>query len=86
MFWFIHDEQARAGRSDAPVIYFDSGKEVAVFLRGLLEERCVVSALATRDEPSSPLSVLEFASGYGRATRHFANVLPGIDFVACDIH
>jgi len=32
------------------------------------------------------LQLLEFASGYGCVTRHFKNVLKGIDTTSCDIH
>ena len=86
MFWFIYDDPDRVNKLDAPILYLESGKEVALFLRDLLQERCAASALATRANLAAPLSVLEFASGYGRASRHFANELPGVDIVACDVH
>jgi SAM-dependent methyltransferase len=34
---------------------------------------------------SSP-KVLEFASGYGRVSRHMQHIIPAMDLVACDIH
>ena len=33
-----------------------------------------------------PFTLLEFASGYGCVTRHFANVLPEATVTSCDIH
>lgn len=57
--------------------YFSSGRECALKLRRLIEEH--------RGAPSN-LRLLEFASGYGRVTRHMATVLPEAIATACDIH
>jgi SAM-dependent methyltransferase len=57
--------------------YFSSGRECALKLRRLIEEH--------RGAPSN-LRLLEFASGYGRVTRHMAAVLPEAITTACDIH
>ena len=86
MFWFIYDDPARTDKLDAPILYAQSGREVVTFLRGLLEEEVAKAALAKRPVADARVSVLEFASGYGRASRHFGNELPYVDLVACDIH
>lgn len=37
-------------------------------------------------ETRTNLSVLEFASGFGRVSRHFKNVAPEVNLTCCDIH
>ena len=57
--------------------YLSTGRQSAVNLREIIRE-C---------HPNSPsVSILEFASGYGCVTRHFADVLPEATVTACDIH
>jgi len=60
----------------APEHYFSDGRDSAMKLRALIEEQ----------RPLGSISILEFAAGYGRVTRHFARVLPEATCVACDIH
>lgn len=44
--------------------------------------------IVTEVSPSGlrPASILEFASGYGRVTRHLSKYFPGAALTACDIH
>jgi phospholipid N-methyltransferase len=86
IFWYACDEQYRLHKSETPDFYFSSGRGTAEFLRDLLAEPCLQSQLAERPRPNDALSILEFASGYGRVTRFFPQVLPAAQVVACDIH
>jgi hypothetical protein len=36
--------------------------------------------------PAEPFTLLEFASGYGRVTRHWSTVVPQAEVLACDVH
>jgi SAM-dependent methyltransferase len=74
IFWFLHGHP-RIGASAADH-YFSDGLDCAVKLRALIEEQLSVASV----------SILEFASGYGRVTRHLPNVLPEATCTACDIH
>src|SRR5262245_6991742 len=56
--------------------YFSHGLDCAVKLRKLIEQHLA----------GGSVSILEFASGYGRVTRHLPNVLPEARCTACDIH
>jgi SAM-dependent methyltransferase len=56
--------------------YFADGSESAVKLRDLV----------TRHFGERPISVMEFASGYGMVTRHIPRALPSAHLVSCDIH
>lgn len=56
--------------------YFESGFQSTQVLKNLINAFM----------PQKKLTLLEFASGYGRLTRHFPNVLPEVDAFACDIH
>jgi SAM-dependent methyltransferase len=73
LFGFIRE----AEKSEAVAKYFRGGWETALFVRQLLGELRPLS---------TPFSMLEFASGYGRLTRHWAKVLPEALVTACDIH
>lgn len=59
--------------------YFEDGFDSAQKLTNILKEICVLG-----DKQS--LQLLEFASGYGRVTRHLKNVAPFCITTACDIH
>lgn len=56
--------------------YFSDGRECAIKLRTLIQEQ----------RPVSSVRILEFASGYGRVTRHLPKVIPEATLTACDIH
>ncbi len=67
-----------AGRSSAIEYYFQDGRKSAETLRGVLQQ------LGYDD--GQPATLLEFASGYGKVTRHAKHVFPDTDWTACDIH
>jgi SAM-dependent methyltransferase len=58
--------------------YFNTGADWAQLLHKLLTEICGLEG--------KRIELLEFASGYGRVTRHFKNVMPLCVPTACDIH
>jgi SAM-dependent methyltransferase len=58
--------------------YFSDGRRSALKLARLIEELGLGAG--------RPISLLEFASGYGRVTRHLRGVLPNASIAACDIH
>jgi SAM-dependent methyltransferase len=76
MFWAIHD-WAGADKSSVVKSYFESGNADALFIKQILDRL-----------PSlpRPLSFLEFASGYGRVSRHMSRLAPEVSLTACDIH
>jgi SAM-dependent methyltransferase len=86
IFWHIHDDPSLPEKTQAADFYFESGRQTAAFLRDLLNEQRLKAVLAERVHASGPLFILEFASGYGRVTRHFPTILPAANVVACDIH
>jgi SAM-dependent methyltransferase len=74
IFWFLHAHPAIG--ASAVEHYFSDGRDCAVKLRKLIEQHLA----------GGSVSILEFASGYGRVTRHLPNVLPEARCTACDIH
>jgi SAM-dependent methyltransferase len=58
--------------------YFENGRQSTLMLSELLEKLAY--------DLKGPLTMLEFASGYGCLTRHLHVVLPGVRSTACDIH
>lgn len=86
ILWFIHDQAHMTDKAQAVREYFQSGKEGALFLQALLEEHRPRQVLQQLQRPGQPLSLLEFASGYGRVTRHLPAALPGFEVTASDIH
>jgi cyclopropane fatty-acyl-phospholipid synthase-like methyltransferase len=77
IFNFIANIPAFPTRPDAVQEYFRNGRESAERLKTLLSE------LGGHNEP---VSLLEFASGYGCVTRHLKLALPSTRIVSCDIH
>lgn len=59
--------------------YFSDGFNSASKLAALLRTECNLNENAS-------FSLLEFAAGYGRVSRHIRKVLPNTNLVACDIH
>jgi SAM-dependent methyltransferase len=86
IFWFIHDDLSLQDKTKAPERYIESGKPAALLLKNVLAEDRVRAVLDQRPDLGRPVKVLEFASGYGRVSRHFPTVLPEAEVVACDIH
>ncbi len=64
------------GTARAQDLYFSGGKADAA----------QIAAAATRFCDGPSLRVLEFASGYGRVTRHLPDLMPRSKIVAADIH
>lgn len=54
------------------------------YLKGGRESAEMFAALAAQYHGTR--TVLEFASGYGRVTRHLKNAAPSLDVTVCDIH
>jgi SAM-dependent methyltransferase len=75
LFLFLTGQQPAA---EAVSAYFDDGRLSGEMLVAILEELGTV--LGSDD------SLLEFASGHGRVTRHLPDLFPSSRIVACDIH
>lgn len=86
IFRFIHDDPNRVNKEEAVMEYFQSGRSGAAFVKDLLDAHPLSDVLASRPHPDRAISLLEFASGYGRVTRHFPKVTPDVEVTACDIH
>lgn len=78
IFQFELKNPANTHHGKAIENYFEGGAKTTLILKNLINE------LFPQQKES--MSLLEFASGYGRLTRHFARLLPDIDCIACDIH
>jgi SAM-dependent methyltransferase len=74
IFRFMREHPVVGPRAAAE--YFSDGRDCAVKLRTLIEDQ----------RPVDSVSILEFASGYGRVTRHLPKVIPEATLTACDIH
>lgn len=72
----LHGFLRRILPNEAEVVsaYFTDGSKSAAMFAELINEYPGTS------------KVLEFASGYGRVTRHMKHAAPSIDLTACDIH
>ena len=81
MFRHIVDRAESKGSSleEAVSEYFSSGRECAARFAQLVHAELGYS-------PEHPLAVLEFASGYGRVTRHLPQLFPNAFIVATDVH
>jgi len=66
----------RFGNEAARKMYFDGGKSDAT----------QVSKSIKQFKKENNINVLEFASGYGRITRHLRSLIPEAALHACDIH
>jgi SAM-dependent methyltransferase len=86
LFWYVYDDPGLLDKSQALASYLSSGRDTVAYLRDILRDTRLATALANRENPEAPVSVLEFASGYGRVSRHFRNVIPDVRVVSCDIH
>jgi SAM-dependent methyltransferase len=75
---FLLDHPGFPTPASAVAHYFDDGAKSGRILAGLLDELQV-------GRNGSP-SLLEFASGYGRVTRHLKDALPSASVTSCDIH
>jgi hypothetical protein len=75
--WIIENEYFK-NKTQAVDYYFKDGWQSAKILKSLVKE--------LYPKEKSKLSLLEFASGHGRVTRHLVNLLPELSVTACDIH
>lgn len=65
-------------------IYLNSGKTSSEKIRDLIAE--LQGAKVVDGKITDPMTILDFASGYGCVARHFKNVIPQGKLVAIDIH
>jgi SAM-dependent methyltransferase len=77
LFWAIEEITKPADKSVVVEEYFSGGHIAAHMIKGIVDQF-----------PSlpRPFSFLDFASGYGRVSRHLKNVIPDALVTACDIH
>lgn len=75
---FLLDHPSFPDLASRLAYYFDDGRRSANRLAELLAELGF--------DRAAPLSLLEFASGYGCVTRHLRAALPCASINACDIH
>lgn len=66
----------RFGTDKATQMYYDGGKSDALQTANAIK----------KFKKEANLNVLEFASGYGRITRHLKNMVPQATLHTCDIH
>ncbi|MES2030824.1 MAG: class I SAM-dependent methyltransferase [Pseudomonadota bacterium] len=76
---FIFQNILKKGRSPIEAVdeYLTDGRASAKFIAGLVAQLRPVAA---------PLEILEFASGFGRVSRHLKQAFPKDNITACDIH
>ncbi len=77
IFRWHYDDANTTDKAAVVRNYFEGGRHTAELVAQFLD-----GFLAT----SRPFTMLEFASGYGRVTRHWKAVLPQADVDACDVH
>lgn len=65
-------------------VYLSTGKTSAEKIRDLIAE--LQGAKVVDGKVTDPMTILDFASGYGCVARHFKNVIPQGKVVAIDIH
>jgi SAM-dependent methyltransferase len=75
IFRFIFD--STPDKQQAVAEYFEKGAEAAAWLKDLIAS---VRGL------NEPFALLDFASGYGRVTRHLTALLPACRIVGSDVH
>jgi len=77
IFRWHHDDPNASDKVAVLRNYFEGGAQTAELVAKLLSQFRSVS---------DPFTMLEFASGYGRLTRHWRHVIPRADVLACDVH
>jgi SAM-dependent methyltransferase len=77
IYWAIRESLPENQRDEAASHYLNSGRDAARFIKTIIVEE--------RGNAES-IQVLDFASGYGRVTRHLSAMMPGCSVVGCDIH
>lgn len=82
LVWALKGDFAAAYRQ-----YIADGRANAELVRDVIKTYCGERLQAAAANASSPpLTVLDFACGYGRVGRHFRNVMPEVKYVGMDIH
>jgi len=79
IFHFLITNPTFPSQKDAVDYYFNDGANSVIKLSHLL-----YTDLGFKKE--MPLTLLEFASGYGCLTRHMPRYLPNVTVISCDIH
>ncbi len=74
--WHI-DSPAKQDALAIACAYLEGGAQTAGLIRDII---------GNFRSTTAPFTMLEFASGYGRVTRHWCNAIPAAEVVACDIH
>lgn len=77
IFWWEYDDPSRVDKLAVAQGYLVGGAQTAEAFKALIGQYRSVD---------TPFTMLEFASGYGRVSRHWRNVLPSAEAVACDVH
>jgi SAM-dependent methyltransferase len=84
---FVYHSLERRWKGDrdrAVLNYFNIGKYSANLAKDLVDE---AKRIKERTQQQwAPKSILDFASGYGSASRHLSAHFPGVEVSACDIH
>jgi SAM-dependent methyltransferase len=77
IFWWQYDDPAQTDKLAVAHSYLTGGAQTAGVVKALIGQY---------RSTDTPFTMLEFASGYGRVTRHWRNVLPHAHVLACDVH
>jgi 2-polyprenyl-3-methyl-5-hydroxy-6-metoxy-1,4-benzoquinol methylase len=85
ILWFLFGHPQFKEPRDAIQYYFDSGLTSAKRIFSIVTEHAVERPLFRR-LLGRPMSILDFASGYGCVSRHFPAIMPQARLTACDIH
>jgi SAM-dependent methyltransferase len=85
ILWFLFGHSQFKEPREAIHFYFDSGLTSAKRICSIVTEHVGGRPLFRR-LLRSPISILDFASGYGCVTRHLSAVMPQAKLTACDIH
>ncbi|MBV9758726.1 MAG: class I SAM-dependent methyltransferase, partial [Alphaproteobacteria bacterium] len=75
IFWFIFN--GAPDKRLAVTEYFEKGAETGAWLKELI---------GSVRSPDEPFALLDFASGYGRVTRHLPKLLPNAKVFGSDVH
>src|SRR5262245_46229140 len=76
IFRFLYEGSIFPSKQEAAAHYFSDGANSARQLADLVARVCRLN--------QKPITLLEFASGFGCVTRHLKHVLPASTIAACD--
>ncbi len=84
IFKFVQDKLWNGQRQKAVTNYFQLGLHSAKLAREFVAD---VARVAERERREwAPRRILDFAAGFGNATRHLTNSFPDSKISSCDIH